>query len=133
MAWRSKWARRRSRPVSPKAGRPKRENHPASLSAKVELRQRVLEAVQPARVLDLFCGGRSLWRAVWQYAQDYVPCDVTPWTIAEASRFVCDNRRLLRSLDLHSFNVFDLDAFGSPWGQMAIPAARRRCHTNKLL
>lgn len=111
--------------MSPKAGRPKRENHPASLSAKVELRQRVLEAVQPARVLDLFCGGRSLWRAVWQYAQEYVPCDVTPWTIAEASRFVCDNRRLLRCLDLTAFNVFDLDAFGSPWEQMMILAARR--------
>lgn len=29
-------------------------------------------------------------------------------------------------LDLGQFNVFDLDAFGSPWEQMVILAARRR-------
>jgi len=95
------------------------------LNAKVLLRRHVLEAVKPSHILDLFCGERILFRAVWQYAQDYVACDDMAWTIAEEARYVCDNRRLLRCLDLHEFNVFDLDAFGSPWEQMAILAVRR--------
>lgn len=106
-------------------GRLKRENHPLALTAKVGLRRRVLDQVKPARVLDLFCGEQVLWRAVWQYAQEYVGCDDTPWTMAEDPRYACDNRRLLRCLDLQAFNVFDLDAFGSPWEQMTILAARR--------
>lgn len=118
--------------MSIKPGHRKRENHPASLNAKVELRRRVLEHVKPAQVLDLFCGKRTLWRQVWQYAQEYTGCDEAPWTIAEAPRFVCDNRRLLRCLDLQAFNVFDLDAFGQPWEQMAILAARRAWHPGEV-
>lgn len=115
-----------------KAGTKKRENHPVSLQAKVQLRRHVLEQVKPARVLDLFCGHRTLWREVWQYAERYAACDAFPWTIAEAPRFACDNRRLLRSLDLSAFNVFDLDAFGSPWEQVVILAARRRWAPGEL-
>lgn len=108
------------------SSRRKQENNPASLHAKIQMRQRILEYVRPARVLDLFCGHRTLWREVWQYADAYVGCDLSPWVTTEATRFACDNRRLLRCLDLTSFNVFDLDAFGSPWEQAIILAARRR-------
>ena len=96
------------------------------MEAKVAMRQRILEQVKPANVLDLFCGHRTLWRQVWQFAENYVGCDARPWELTEPARFVCDNRRLLRCLDLSAFNVFDLDAFGSPWEQVIILAARRK-------
>ncbi len=35
-------------------------------------------------------------------------------------------RRVMRAIDLHVYNVFDLDAHGSPWEQAAILAARRK-------
>jgi hypothetical protein len=40
--------------------------------------------------------------------------------------FAADNRRVLRAIDLAPFNVFDLDAYGSPWEQAIIIADRRR-------
>lgn len=110
----------------------KTENNPKALAAKIQMRERILEQIQPARVLDLFCGHRHLWEAVWRHAGSYVACDAAPWAIGEAPRFACDNRRLLRCLDLAQFNVFDLDAFGSPWEQMVILAARRRWKKGEL-
>jgi hypothetical protein len=96
------------------------------LSAKVQMRERILEEIAPARVLDLFCGHRELWRQVWNRAAEYAGCDASPWALGEAPRYACDNRRLLRCLDLQRFNVFDLDAFGSPWEQLILVAARRK-------
>lgn len=54
----------------------------------------------------------------------YVGCDLR-WFQDERLAFVADNRRVLRSLDLRQFSVFDLDAYGSPWEQALIIAARR--------
>jgi hypothetical protein len=38
----------------------------------------------------------------------------------------CDNQLALRALDLTRFNVFDFDAFGSPWNQALLLAHRRK-------
>jgi hypothetical protein len=94
--------------------------------SKVELRRRVLAAVAPARVFDAFCGLGRLFAEVWSQADAYVGCDARPWSPAESlPRFVADNRRVLRCIDLHAFNVFDFDAYGSSWEQLLILAARR--------
>lgn len=102
-------------------------NSQAGHRAKVELRQRVLELVRPARVFDAFCGpDGEMYRDVWCNAQDYVGCDLEfKWGDAR-KRFVADNRRVMRCVDLSRFNVFDIDAFGDPWEQMTILAHRRR-------
>ena len=106
-------------------------NTPSATAAKVALRQHVLDRVSPARVLDAFCGGGVMYGAVWRKAKAYVPCDSARWAPGDPVRFVCDNRRLLRCLDLGDFNVFDFDAFGSPWEQVLILAARRRWGTGE--
>ena len=102
------------------------DNHDAGRAAKVALRRTVLEAIGPtaAVVLDCFAGRGAMYRAVWCDAARYVGCD-TKWTQDERLAYVCDNRRLLRHIDLSPFNVFDLDAYGSPWEQVTIIAARR--------
>lgn len=95
------------------------------MKAKIELRRHVLEHISPARVFDGFAGRGEMFRACWSATQFYVGCDLT-WTITDPGRrFAVDNRRVLRSIDLQQFNVFDFDAFGCPWEQMVILAARR--------
>lgn len=105
----------------------KTDNNASALAAKVRLRLNVLAELNPARVLDCFCGAGEMYRQAWAQAAEYAGCDERPWSPADpVSRFVVDNRRLLRALDLQRFNVFDLDAYGSPWEQMMIIADRRR-------
>lgn len=100
------------------------DNHASAEKAKAGLRRRVLDEMPDANVFDAFAGDGTMWRAVWHEADSYVGCDTT-WYRDERSVFVADNCRVLRAIDLSGFNVFDLDAYGSPWEQAVIIAARR--------
>lgn len=101
-------------------------NHPAAAAAKATLRRHVLTAIgaERAAVFDGFAGDGAMWRAVWHEAASYAGCDLE-WYRDEREAFVCDNRRVMRALDLSAFNIFDFDAWGSPWEQALILAARR--------
>lgn len=115
-----------ARPKAPKVKPKKIHNGGVARSAKVSLRERVLEQVQPAHVLDAFCGpDGEMWRAVWNKAASYVGIDEAYKPFDPRRRFVGDNRKIMRSIDLQAFNVFDLDAFGEPWEQLVILTARR--------
>lgn len=102
----------------------KTPNHPAGLEAKIDLRRWVLERVRPARVLDAFAGKGAMYSAVWHQAESYAGIDRFQWPAGDL-RWVGDNRRVLRCIDLQPFNVFDLNSFGDPWYQALIVAARR--------
>jgi hypothetical protein len=95
--------------------------------AKIEIRQNVLAAITPARavVFDAFAGTGVMWAEVWRQAADYVGCDER-WHADARCCFVADNRRVMRCIDLSRFTVFDFDAYGSPWEQAMILAARRQ-------
>jgi hypothetical protein len=94
--------------------------------AKIEIRRNVLDAVgRPARVFDAYAGAGELHAAVWHQADSYTGCD-EKWFNDARRMFVADNRRVLRAIDLAAFNIFDLDAYGSPWEQAIIIAARRK-------
>jgi len=100
-------------------------SHRQAKSAKVAIRQNVLEAVgRDARVFDAFAGVGEMHREVWHQAAGYVGCDRV-WYRDKRVAFVADNRRVMRSIDLTEFRVFDFDSFGSPWEQIVILAARR--------
>lgn len=117
------------------AGRKVKTNsHPAGRKAKAELRRRVLAAIgaKEARVFDAFAGDGEMWRMVWREAGGYVGCDLK-WYPDERRAYVVDNKRLMRALDLRAFNVFDLDAWGSPWDQCLILAARRPIEKDELV
>lgn len=108
-------------------------NHAAAMPAKVEIRRKVLDAVgAKSRVFDAFAGKGEMFKAVWQFAGGYVGCD-KDWHPDERTCFVSDNRRVLRAIDLTGFQVFDLDAFGSPWEQAIIIAARRQVKPDEKL
>lgn len=102
--------------------------------AKLEIRQHVLDVITPARavVFDAFAGTGQMWAEVWQRAAGYVGCDAR-WHADARCCFVADNRRVMRCLDLQRFTVFDFDAYGSPWEQALILAARRRLKPRERL
>jgi hypothetical protein len=106
------------------AGRTLTDNHARSLGAKVELRRRLLAAVG-GRVFDAFAGDGAMYRSVWRDAAGYCGCD-RRWFPDERLAFVADNRRVLRSIDLSLYSIFDLDAYGAPWEQAIIIASRRK-------
>lgn len=105
---------------------PQVENAKLGWKAKVQIRQHVLEQITPARavVFDAFAGPGLMWAEVWKHAAGYVGCDER-WHPDARCCFVADNRRVMRCVDLAPFTIFDLDAFGSPWDQALILAARR--------
>ncbi len=109
-----------------KGTRIKTNNHAAAAAAKADIRRRVMTAIGPesAVVFDAFAGDGAMWRAVWREAAGYVGCDLV-WYRDERVAFAADNRRVLRAVDLARFTIFDLDAWGSPWEQAMIVAARR--------
>jgi hypothetical protein len=95
-------------------------------SAKIDLRRKVAAAIGgPVHVFDAFAGAGSLYRETWKHlAASYVGCD-KKYYADERRVFVADNRRVLRAIDLAPFTLFDLDAYGDPWEQAIIIAARR--------
>ena len=110
------------------------DNHPAGRAAKAEIRRAVLAEIGPerAQVFDAFAGAGEMFRAVWRDAAGYAGCD-TRWFEDDRLAFVADNRRVLRAIDLRPFTVFDLDAYGSPWEQVVIIAARRPLRAGERL
>lgn len=104
----------------------KTSNHPATKAAKIGVRSLVLDTIgaDDAHVFDGFAGDGQMYRGVWHRAASYVGCDLE-WFRDERMAFVHDNRRVLRAIDLSRFNIFDFDAYGSPWDQVTITAARR--------
>lgn len=118
--------KRRSFSASLRRNNVKTNNHPAAAKAKTELRRLVLEEIgrDNAFVFDAFAGDGKMYEAVWRQAAAYCGCDLV-WYRDDRLAFVADNRRVLRAVDLAHYNIFDLDAYGSPWEQALIVADRR--------
>ena len=114
----------------------RRQNNPETEQAKVLIREHVFDEVAKAgrgvHVLDAYAGEGHLYRRVWHKADSYVGCDETFYR-DERSLYCCDNKRLLRAINLNRFTVVDLDAFGEPWSCMTILSARRRLVAEEVL
>ncbi len=94
-------------------------------AAKVDIRRRVMSEIGEARVFDAFASAGEMYSAVWKDAKSYTGCD-QKYARDGRLMFVADNRRVMRAIDLKTFNLFDLDSYGSPWEQAIILADRRR-------
>lgn len=116
------------------ANHAKTHNATGVLHAKVAMRRNVLAAIgaHNARVFDAYAGPGEMWSAVWREAAHYTGCD-EEWFRDERRVFVADNQIVMRAMDLGAFNVFDLDAFGSPWECATILAARRKVKPGELV
>ena len=84
----------------------------SSLRVKVALRRAFLP--KDARVLDLFCGDGCMYRAVYRgHCAKYLGLDKVKTHDCRICMIV-DNQKWLSEQALAGFNVFDLDAYGSP-------------------
>lgn len=111
---------------------PKVHNAPAALPVKLELRRWVLQEISPAHVFDAYCGPGEMWRGAWKDAASYVGCDECEWSVATPfSRFVGDTVAVMRAVRLEDYNVFDIDAFGCPFGA-AMALARRKWRRQEM-
>jgi hypothetical protein len=109
------------------------DNRDEARSAKIEIRQRVLAAIGiDARVYDAYAGEGHMHDAVWREARSYTGCDVR-WFNDKRLMYCADTRRVLRAIPLGGFNLFDLDAYGSPWDTALIIAARRTVRAGELI
>ena len=96
-----------------------------SVIDKVKIRHHVLEklGVDNPRILDAFCAKGEMWRDAYGETDNYVGLDLEKF-IDKRNTVICDNVRYLRQADLDQFDIFDLDAFGSPFECLAVIAHR---------
>jgi hypothetical protein len=108
------------------ASKKKVDNASLFFAEKVAIRKNVQTeiGVRESAVFDCFAGSGAMWRAVWRKSGSYTGCDLR-WFPDDRRVYVADNCRVMRTLDLQGFNVFDFDSYGSPWEPIAIMAARR--------
>jgi hypothetical protein len=112
-----------------------RDNASSAATAKVQIRRLVLEAIGPGRaaVFDAFAGAGKMHANIWREAADYVGCDLKAYWPADRLAFAAPNERVMRAIDLSNYNIFDIDAYGCPWAQATIIAARRRVSPGELV
>jgi len=116
----------KSSPLATLKNNTQRFNAKHAVDAKTTLRLKAAAWCQPLNVFEGFYGSGEMRKRAWSNADYWVGCDTEPWKAGQEPRLVGDNRIALRSLDLGRFNVFDLDAFGSPWDQLLIISERRQ-------
>lgn len=104
----------------------KKHNSKKAVKAKIEMRRNILSWIGGySSVFDAYGGNGMMYREAWSGCSKYTGCDIE-LKMDGRKMFCADNIRVLRSIDLSQFNIFDLDAFGSPWEQAAIVAKRRK-------
>jgi hypothetical protein len=110
------------------------DNHAAMAPAKIEIRNNVLQEIgESASVFDAFGGSGKMYEGAWRNAKDYVGSDLRFFPQDDRLAYVADNRRVMRSIDLGRFNVFDFDAYGSPWENVLILASRRTVESGEKI
>lgn len=103
--------------------------HNSAPKAKAEIRRWLVEQLGGSpRILDCFAGPGGMWRLAYGETDRYLGLDRE--TAADDPRRLirCDSRRYLRhrAADLSAFDIFDLDAYSSPYEHLALICSRIR-------
>lgn len=87
----------------------------SSVSAKIEFRKALVAkfGVEDPWILDCFCGSGVMHREAYGSTNNYLGLDLKYYN-DDRRTIVCDNQRMLRQLDLEGYDLFDLDAYGTP-------------------
>lgn len=92
------------------------------LQAKIDLRMESIKAlgVESIRVLELYGGDGIIWRTIQQQNPHL---SITTHRIDKkkdraGAYLVGDNQRWLSSLNLQSYDIIDIDAYGTPYAQL---------------
>ena len=91
----------------------------AKTEAKRLIRRKILSSVDNPKVLEVFCGAGEMYRDVWRDADDYLGIDKVKF-FDERKTICADAIKAVSTIDLSGFNVFDIDAYGSPYDVLKI-------------
>lgn len=85
----------------------------AKTDAKIKLRKKAL-TLSRINILEVFCGAGEMYNSVWSDADKYTGIDIVKYF--DKRNTICgDAFKAVSSIDLTGFNVFDIDAYGSPY------------------
>jgi hypothetical protein len=86
----------------------------AKISAKKDIREFVMSQIAKQSVLEVFSGLGEMYNSVWHKADDYQGIDKVK--VFDSRDTLCgDVHKLIRRADVQRFNIFDIDAYGSPY------------------
>lgn len=98
--------------------RGKKTNNAKTL-AKQKIRRKILESIGDVDVVEVYCGAGDMYHAVWFNARSYLGIDINKYF--DKRRTICgDAVKTVSTIDLSEFNVFDIDAYGSPYDVLKI-------------
>lgn len=87
----------------------------AKTDVKQKMRQSALDSIDGERnTLEVFCGAGKMYTLVWHKSDTYTGIDKVKFF--DSRHTICgDARKALRLVDISKFNIFDIDAYGSPY------------------
>ena len=86
----------------------------AQIAAKEEIRKEILAKIQNPSVLEVFCGAGEMYQKAWHSADMYTGIDKRKF-FDERHTICGDADKAIRIVDLNKYNIFDIDAYGSPY------------------
>lgn len=104
----------------------------AKTQAKRDIREFTLHNIRSAHVLEVYCGGGEMYRDIWREADSYTGVDNKKY-FDERHTICGDAEKVVSAIDLGSFNVFDIDAYGSPYEVLDIITNRIRASEHKKI
>lgn len=103
----------------------------AKINAKQDLRNNVLNFFAEKHVLEVFCGSGEMYRDVWHVADTYTGIDIKK-QFDERNTICGDAVKAVSTIDLDCFNIFDIDAYGSPYDVLNIVLSRYQGDAKRL-
>jgi len=87
----------------------------AKTNVKQIIRQSAFDSIDGERnTLEVFCGAGEMHKLVWHKSDMYTGIDKVKFF--DDRHTICgDARKALRLVDISKFNIFDIDAYGSPY------------------
>jgi len=86
----------------------------AKTSIKDLIRRDMLLSVDSPNVLEVFCGSGEMYEKVWHKANKYTGIDKVKQF--DKRHTICgDAQKAITIVDLNEYNIFDIDAYGSPY------------------
>ena len=103
----------------------------AKINAKQGLRNNVLNFFDEKHVLEVFCGSGEMYRDVWRVADTYTGIDIKK-QFDERNTICGDAVKAVSTIDLDCFNIFDIDAYDSPYDVLNIVLSRYQGDAKRL-
>lgn len=102
----------------------------AKTDAKKKIRLKILNSISSPSVLEVYCGSGDMYYDVWSKADNYLGIDKNKYFDKRAT--ICgDAIKAVSTIDLSEFNIFDIDAYGSPYDVLKIIMQRIPKNKNK--